>query len=416
VRTNYNQDILIRHYYTMFKMIFDFLKKHQIILSEALSSFRKNRGLTAASSLAFSASLAIIPVLFLLTAIFGASIGSSEQALAKTQELLKQIIPTYSQEIIHEVRFITDNMGTIGILNALVLLWSVTPLVADMRISLGAIFKKKPNRPYLLEKLFDVAISILFLIGLSAIAVIGVVFTLIEKQNLMYVPLGYLEGLIPFFLIIVLVFLLYFAFSDKAQKLHLLVGALVTAFLWFTMTPAFHLFLTYNPGYGFAFGSFKSIFVVLIWIYYSLVVFLFGAEIAASLGRDEAVFIKKLIEGGKNVPTGVIGKYVLRYDQGDIVYRQGDAGNTMFGVLKGKVELRKDDKVIGTILPGNCFGALSFLMSVPRVATCVAAEDTELVVINTENIDKMMDEYPEFVIEILKEIALRLREASKKAV
>jgi len=397
-------------------MIFDFLKKHQIILSEALSSFRKNRGLTAASSLAFSASLAIIPVLFLLTAIFGASIGSSEQALAKTRELLKQIIPTYSQDIIHEVRFITDNMGTIGILNALVLLWSVTPLVADMRISLGAIFKKKPNRPYLLEKLFDVAISILFLIGLSAIAVIGVVFTLIEKQNLMYVPLGYLEGLIPFFLIIVLVFLLYFAFSDKAQKLHLLVGALATAFLWFTMTPAFHLFLTYNPGYGFAFGSFKSIFVVLIWIYYSLVVFLFGAEIAASLGRDEAVFIKKLIEGGKNVPTGVIGKYVLRYDQGDIVYRQGDAGNTMFGVLKGKAELRKDDKVIGTILPGKCFGALSFLMSVPRVATCVAAEDTELVVINAENIDKMMDEYPEFVIEILKEIALRLREASKKAV
>jgi len=395
-------------------MFSDFIKKIRIVLSEAVSSFKKNRSLTAASSLAFSAALAIIPVLFLLTVILGASIGSSEQALAKAQELLRQIIPTYSQDIIHEVRFISDNMGTIGILNALVLLWSVTPLVADMRISLGAIFRKKPNRPYLLEKLFDVAISILFLIGLSAIAVIGVVFTLIEKQNLMYVPLGYLEGLIPFFFIVVLVFLLYFAFSDKAQKRHLLVGALVTAFLWFTMTPAFHLFLTYNPGYGFAFGYFKSIFVVLIWIYYSLVVFLFGAEIAASLGRDETVFIKKLIEGEKNVPTGVIGKYVLRYDQGSIVYHEGAAGNTMFGVLKGKVELRKADKVIGTILPGKCFGALSFLMSVPRVATCVAVEDTELVIIDAENIDKMMDEYPEFVIEILKEIALRLREASKK--
>ena len=50
------------------------------------------------------------------------------------------------------------------------------------------------------------------------------------------------------------------------------------------MTPAFHLFITYNPGYGFAFGSFKSLFVVIIWIDYSLVVFLFGAEITASLG------------------------------------------------------------------------------------------------------------------------------------
>jgi membrane protein len=64
----------------------------------------------------------------------------------------------------------------------------------------------------------------------------------------------------------------------------LIIGSLVTSLLWFAMRPAFHLFLTYNPGYGFAFGSFKSLFVVIIWIYYFLVVFLFGAEIAATSG------------------------------------------------------------------------------------------------------------------------------------
>jgi membrane protein len=397
----------------MKRMIKDFLKKIRMVSFEALSSFRRNKDLIAASSLAFSATIALIPVLFLLTAIFGASIGSSERALAKAQELLMQMIPAYSQDIIREVQFMSDNMGTIGILNAFVLFWSITPLVANMRISLGTIFRKKLNRPYLLEKLFDVAISVVFLTGLSAIAVVGVVFTLLEKKSLLYMPLGYLEGLVPFFFIIALVFLLYFAFSAKVRTRNLLIGSLVTAFLWFTMTPAFHLFLTYNPGYGFAFGSFKSILVVIIWIYYSLVVFLLGAEITAVLERDETVFIKKLIEGSTNVPAGVIGKYVVSFEKGAFVYHEGDAGNIMFGVLKGSVAIRKVDRVIGIIQPGKCFGAISFLLSIPRVASAVALEDAELVAISDENIDKLMNEYPEFVIEILREIALRLKEANK---
>ena len=179
------------------------------------------------------------------------------------------------------------------------------------------------------------------------------------------------------------------------------------------MTPAFHLFLTYNPGYGVAFGSFKSLFVVIIWIYYSLAVFLFGAEIAASLGRGDAVFLKTLMEGKKEVPSEVIGKYVVRYKKGNTIFQEGDPGNIMFGVLKGMVEIRKDDNVIGEIPVGKCFGAISFLLSIPRVATATALEDVELVTISNENIDKLMNEYPEFVIEILREIALRLREANK---
>jgi len=394
-------------------MMPDLLKKYCIVFSEAFLSFRKNKDLIAASSLAYSSMLALIPTLFLLMFIMSAVIGSSGRALARTQEWLMLAVPSYSQNIIHEMLSISSYMGTIGILNMLVLVWSVTPLVAEMRIAIGTIFRKKPSRPFLLEKLLDVVISTVFLMGLSAVTVIGVFFTLAEKKSLLYVPLKYIQGLVPFFIITVVVFLLYKVFSSKAKIYHLVIGSLVTSFLWFTMTPAFHLFITYNPGYGFAFGSFKSLFVVIIWIYYSLAVFLFGAEIASSLGRDDTVFIKKLIEGNTNVPEAVLEKYVVRYEKESTIFHEGDAGNTMFGVLKGKVEIRKDDKVIGVIQPGKCFGAISFLLSVPRVATSVALEDAELVVISDENIDKLMNEYPEFIMEILREIAFRLREANK---
>jgi membrane protein len=394
-------------------MVTDFIKKLRIVASETFSSFRKNRDLTAASSLAFSSTLALIPALFLLTFALSGVIGSSVQAAAKTQELLLQVVPAYSGDILREARSLSSQGGAIGILNLLVLLWSVTPLTAELRTALGTVFRKKPSRPFLLEKLFDVALSLVFLTGLSVIAAAGVVLALIEKKSRLHLDLGFFENVIPFFFIAVVVFSLYFAFSAKMRPRHLAVGALTTSVLWLMMTPAFHLFLTYNPGYGFAFGSFQSLFAIIIWIYYSWVVFLFGAEMAASLGRDEAVFIKKLMQGGKNVPSGIISKYVVNYEQGAAVFREGDPGDALFCVLKGSVSVRKGEKEIGTIRAGKCFGGLSFLLSSPRVAAAVALEDTELIAIDNENINKLMNEYPEFVVEILREMALRLRETNR---
>jgi membrane protein len=394
-------------------MLSELLKRLRVLFIEVVAAFTRNKDLTAASSLAFSSTLALIPTLFLLTFVLSAAIGSSGRALAKTQELLSQIIPAYSQDILREVSFITAHKGAIGLVNGLILLWSVTPLVADLRVSLGSIFRKKPSRPFLLEKLVDVAISIVFLAGLSATAAAGIIFSLIEKKSHLHLSLGHLNGVVPFFFVTGVVFLLYFAFSPKMRFRDLISGALLTSLLWFIMTPAFHLFLTFNPGYGFAFGSFKSLFVVIIWIYYSLVVFLIGAEVAACLGKDETVFIKHLMEGKTNVPARVIGKFVTRHEQGSIIFNEGDPGNALFCVLKGAVSIRKDDHVIGVIPAGKCFGGISFLLSTPRAAMAVALEEVELVSLGNENINKLMNEYPEFVVEMLRDMALRLREANK---
>lgn len=397
----------------MHTIILDFLKKLRIILGDAFSGFRRNNDLGAASSLAFSATLALIPALFLLTFLLGSAIGSSAKALAKTQELLAQLLPAYSQEILREVRHISANLGAIGLVNALVMLWSVTPLVADMRISLGMIFRKKLDRPFLLEKLFDVALSLVFLLGLSAIAVAGVLFTLAERRGQVHFSFGWFGDMAPFLFVFAVVFSLYWVFSRRTHLGHLMIGALATSVLWFLMRPAFHLFLTYNPGYGFAFGSFKSLFVVIIWIYCSLVVFLIGAEIAASIGRKEAVFIKNLMEGKASVPSTVAERYIVRIEKGGTIFMEGDPGSEMFSVLKGSVGILKNNREIAVIPAGKYFGEMSFLLSAPRVAGAVALEDVELVAISNENISTLMNEFPEFILEMLREMAERLRETDR---
>jgi membrane protein len=209
------------------------------------------------------------------------------------------------------------------------------------------------------------------------------------------------------------VFLFYFIFSSRMRNRYLLAGALVTAFIWFAMRPAFHLFLTYNPGYGFAFGSFKSLFVVIIWIYVSLVIFLLGAEIAQSLHQHEAVFVKKLMQGKRNVPASVYEKNVRYFSKGSVIFREGDPGGEMFSLLSGSVALYHQGTPVAEIAEGKCFGEMSFLLASPRLSTAIAIDDVELVGVNNENVTQLMNEYPEFVVGVLREMAVRLREAGK---
>jgi CRP/FNR family transcriptional regulator len=154
------------------------------------------------------------------------------------------------------------------------------------------------------------------------------------------------------------------------------------------------------------------VFVVVIWIYCSFAVFLLGAEIAASLGRDETAFLKKLMERRKNVPASIISKYVLRFEKGSVIFKEGDPGNEMYSVLKGSVAISRGGRETGVIAEGKCFGGMSFLLSAPHAATAVAMGDVEVVTISNENINNLMNEYPEFAVEILREMAQRLRETN----
>jgi len=391
----------------------DITKKIWMIANETVSSFRRNNDLAAASSMAFSAMLALIPALFLLTALLGMAIGSSQEAFRKVQDLATQVIPNYSQEIMKEVSFIATHKRTFGALNLLIFLFAVTPLVSDLRSSLGMIFRTGAGRPFLLEKLIDLALTVVFMLGITVIAAAGVAFTIAEHWlNLPHVP-RYLGGFVQFLFIVAAFFLLYLAFSRRFRPANLAAGALASAGLWYLMGPLFHRFLAYNPGYGLAFGSFKSLFVVIIWIYYSLVVFLLGAEIAAALERRETVFLKHLMAGKRNLPAAVAEKFIVRYGPGETIFTEGDAGDQMFSILKGNVTIVKGGRIIATVTTGQYFGVVSFLLATPRIADAVAQDDVELVMINRQNITNLMNESPDFILAMLRETAMRLRETNK---
>jgi membrane protein len=390
-----------------------------MILHEALAGFSANGDLRQASSLAFYATLALVPALLFLTYILGLVTGSSLAAHQKVTYYLVSMAPDQAERVLADVAALTRFPGTMGILNLLVLAWSVTPLVSALREIVMGIFKERESRSLWLAKLLDLSAGMVALISLAAIAGAGAFLHLLNAsfqnslEGLTGRPLS-LGFVLPFSVTTALVAALLRLYGPRDQRLgHLAAGALTTASLWFLLRPAFTVFLTYNRNYGLAFGSFKSLFIIFIWIYVSMAILLLGAEVAAACHRGDAVAIKRLMENRWGPRFTGRRELLLDVPEGHVFFQEGEAGAEMFYLLTGSVGIRKGEGEIARIGPGSFFGEMAFLLGQDRTAGAVALAPCRCVVVHTRNFHILLREFPETVRMMLVELATRLRDTTE---
>ena len=67
---------------------------------------------------------------------------------------------------------------------------------------------------------------------------------------------------------------------------------------------------------------------------------------------------------------------------GDCIVKQGDKGDSAFLILSGSFNVEIDNKVVGSMMPGEIFGELSLILGEDRKATVKAVTGSEVVVID----------------------------------
>jgi CRP-like cAMP-binding protein len=102
------------------------------------------------------------------------------------------------------------------------------------------------------------------------------------------------------------------------------------------------------------------------------------------------------------------------YKKDNMILIEEEIGSTMFIILEGRVKISRisDDgrEVILSILSeGDFFGEMSILDGQNRSANVVTLEDSKIMVVRREDFLQMLHDYPQIAINLLKELAQRLR-------
>lgn len=116
-----------------------------------------------------------------------------------------------------------------------------------------------------------------------------------------------------------------------------------------------------------------------------------------------------------------ISKFAVRqyYKKDNMVLIEEEVGSTMFVILNGRVKISRisdegREVILSILCDGDFFGEMSILDGQTRSANAVTLEDTELLIIRREDFLTVLYDYPQIAINLLKELAHRLRRSDSQ--
>jgi len=107
-----------------------------------------------------------------------------------------------------------------------------------------------------------------------------------------------------------------------------------------------------------------------------------------------------------------------QYDTGNYIFLEESDGEQCFFVVKGSVKITRLSKegrevILAMLNQGDFFGEMSLLDGESRSANVIALEKTEVLTLNRKDFLIVLHDYPKIAIQLLKELASRLRKSDR---
>jgi CRP/FNR family transcriptional regulator, cyclic AMP receptor protein len=105
------------------------------------------------------------------------------------------------------------------------------------------------------------------------------------------------------------------------------------------------------------------------------------------------------------------------YAAGEVIFRQGDEGSSLFVIEDGAVEIShgegKTKVCLATLFTGQYFGELSLFDGAPRSATATALKDSRLIRLDRDDMVDFVNKNPQAALRIIAEMSERLRQTNE---
>lgn len=246
------------------------------------------------ASIAFYLLIAIIPLVLLVLTALGLYLNATD-SVSKLSEYLNTILPfsiEYKEQFIREMVLKTQELtsntvltGTIGFVG---LLWTISGLFDTMEGVLDSIFQHKIPAAFWRSKLKDIGMIIVAFVLLFLSLALTSWFQFLQlyfHDSFSALPFdGLLQKFFAILFSFLLSFLLYYALfqflpSRKLPFTVTLFSAFFSSFFFEILKYLFTLYVFYFADFTKIYGTYTTLVVIFLWIYYTSVVFVLGAEL-----------------------------------------------------------------------------------------------------------------------------------------
>ncbi|HEX9463083.1 MAG TPA: cyclic nucleotide-binding domain-containing protein [Alphaproteobacteria bacterium] len=108
----------------------------------------------------------------------------------------------------------------------------------------------------------------------------------------------------------------------------------------------------------------------------------------------------------------------LTFEPGQAFFQQGDAGDAAYILMEGRadvlIQTAKGPVKVASLGRNAIVGEIAILCDVPRTATVVAQEKAVTLKINKDTFFRLVNEFPQMAVEIMRELARRLEKTNEQ--
>jgi membrane protein len=248
----------------------------------------------AASGLSFSVIVCIIPFLLVIFSVAGMLLARPTIA-GEIDSLIGRLIPY--PEYADQVRtFVADRVEEFwvyrrlaGWIGSLGLLFAASGLFSSMRTVLDTVFEIPGKRSAILAKLHDLGLVLMVMVFFLLSTIILPVLKFVVRQAqtstvLRAFDLGLMQSIIfavVSFLVIWFGFYMIYVTVPHRRPPHrvLVISSLTSAVLWQAAQVAFGYYIRQFVTFKQIYGAYSFLLVAALWLYYTSVIFIIGAEI-----------------------------------------------------------------------------------------------------------------------------------------
>jgi membrane protein len=253
-----------------------------------------------ASGLAFDFLFALLPLLFILLAVFSLFASHGAQLRNSLLAYFADFLPPMASQLLDRVagELTATRNGEKLVIGFILGLWFNSGGVAAMIASLNTAYRLRESRSWFQVRGvalgLALTISILLILALGLVLVSGDVFDWIGNELGMASAMVVISKALqwPTAMLFVLIsdgLILRFGPDRRTKRWQWFTpGAVVAATLWMGASLGFRFYLRYVNNYPVIFGSLGAAAILLVWLYVSGLSFLIGGEINASIERAMA--------------------------------------------------------------------------------------------------------------------------------